>query len=189
MSKHRSTRTTNSTARRALAGCTIAGAALFATVSGGQAWADGVRTPSPTAPAVDHPDQPAAAPSAPAAKPSQPARPAPAVSQPAAANGAAQPAPAAPSAKGAQPAPAAPAAPTVTPSGAAQPSRGPVPQDNSRTDQPQVRSVPQGAAQAGDGSGALDDAGTKLVGGSAAAAVGAGALGFALLRRRSGARG
>ncbi|MEU1424776.1 hypothetical protein ABZ497_33365, partial [Kitasatospora sp. NPDC005751] len=39
MSKHRSTRTTNSTARRALAGCTIAGAALFATVSGGQAWA------------------------------------------------------------------------------------------------------------------------------------------------------
>lgn len=49
--------------------------------------------------------------------------------------------------------------------------------------------MPQGAAQAGDGSGALDDTGTKLIGGSAAAAVGAGALGFALLRRRSGARG
>ncbi len=49
--------------------------------------------------------------------------------------------------------------------------------------------MPKGAAQAGDGSGADDSSGLKLVGGGAVAAVGAGALGFALLRRRSGARG
>ncbi|MFD7415744.1 hypothetical protein [Kitasatospora purpeofusca] len=49
--------------------------------------------------------------------------------------------------------------------------------------------MPKGAAQAGDGSGAGDSSGLKLVGGGAVAAVGAGALGFAVLRRRSGARG
>ncbi|MGV9271042.1 hypothetical protein ACWDRR_41120 [Kitasatospora sp. NPDC003701] len=186
MSKHRSTRTTSSTARRALAGCTIAGAALFATVSGGQAWADGVRPAAPTAPSADNPDQPAVAAPAgakaaptttatPSAKPADPKAPqaAPAVATPSA-----KPAdPKAPQV--AQPAPAAAGAtPTATPSSGVQPGQA-----------PQVKTVPQGAAQAGDGSGALDDAGTKLVGGSAAAAVGAGALGFTLLRRRSGARG
>ncbi|WP_380280215.1 hypothetical protein [Kitasatospora purpeofusca] len=55
--------------------------------------------------------------------------------------------------------------------------------------QPQVRSVPKGAAQAGDGSAAGDASGLQLIGGSVVAAVGAGALGFAVLRRRSGARG
>ncbi|MFB7473823.1 hypothetical protein [Kitasatospora sp. NPDC056184] len=55
--------------------------------------------------------------------------------------------------------------------------------------QPQVRAVPKGAAQAGDGSAAGDSSGLQLVGGSVVAAVGAGALGFAVLRRRSGARG
>ncbi|MFI9360542.1 hypothetical protein ACIG5E_05710 [Kitasatospora sp. NPDC053057] len=55
--------------------------------------------------------------------------------------------------------------------------------------QPQVREVPKGAAQAGDGSGETDGNGLMLAGGGAVAAVGAGALGFALLRRRSSARG
>ncbi|MFE6051142.1 hypothetical protein ACFQ6N_10325 [Kitasatospora sp. NPDC056446] len=99
-------------------------------------------------------------------------------------------------------APAAGAAPTATPSAApapgtpkapaaaaptATPSAG-QPQAPNGT-QPQVREVPKGAAQAGDGSGATDSSGLMLAGGGAVAAVGAGALGFALLRRRSGARG
>ncbi|MEV0534252.1 hypothetical protein [Kitasatospora sp. NPDC050463] len=185
MSKHRSTRTTNSTARRALAGCTIAGAALFATVSGGQAWADGVRTPSPTAPAVDNPDQPGPV-ATPTARPSQAA--------PAVATSTARPGdPKAPQAAPAVATPtAAPSRGPVVATPTATPSSGPVvrPADGAQPSQgPQVTTVPQGAAQAGDGSGTLDDAGTRLIGGSAAAAVGAGALGFALLRRRSGARG
>ncbi|MFD5466739.1 hypothetical protein ACFWIQ_28500 [Kitasatospora sp. NPDC127059] len=73
----------------------------------------------------------------------------------------------------------APAVATDTPSPAPDPAGS----------QPQVREVPKGAAQAGDGSTATDGNGLMLAGGGAVAAVGAGALGFALLRRRSGARG
>lgn len=58
-----------------------------------------------------------------------------------------------------------------------------------RTGAPTARPVPKGAAAAGDGSGASDGSGMMLAGGGAVAAIGAGALGFAVLRRRSGARG
>ncbi|MFI8454107.1 sortase-dependent protein [Kitasatospora sp. NPDC085464] len=93
----------------------------------------------------------------------------------------------------ATPAPADPKAPApvATPSaarGAESPKAVPAPQAPNGT-QPQVREVPKGAAQAGDGSGATDGSGLMLAGGGAVAAIGAGALGFAVLRRRSGARG
>ncbi|MEU4112898.1 hypothetical protein AB0F71_00165 [Kitasatospora sp. NPDC028055] len=90
------------------------------------------------------------------------------------------PRPSAAPAKPGQPAAPAGVAPSVA---TATPSHGPA------GSQPQVREVPKGAAQAGDGSGATDGNGLMLVGGGAVAAVGAGALGFAVLRRRSGARG
>ncbi|WP_037898943.1 hypothetical protein [Streptomyces sp. NRRL S-350] len=108
---------------------------------------------------ADGAPKPVASPAAPSAAPT--ATPTPAPAAPSAARTAA-PAPAAPSA-------AAPQAPSGT--------------------QPQVREVPKGAAQAGDGSGASDSSGLMLAGGGAVAAVGAAALGFAVLRRRSGARG
>ncbi|GHF46789.1 hypothetical protein GCM10018790_25410 [Kitasatospora xanthocidica] len=87
-------------------------------------------------------------------------------------------------------APAAPAgaAPTATPSAGPKSPAPAAPQAPNGT-QPQVRDVPKGAAQAGDGSTASDSSGLMLAGGGAVAAVGAGALGFAVLRRRSGARG
>ncbi|MFF4921103.1 sortase-dependent protein [Kitasatospora sp. NPDC001261] len=144
-------RTHHSPARRVLAACALTGAALLATVTGGQAWADGA--PKPAAPS--------AAPAGDAAVRTAP--PAPATPS-AAPKPEASPAVAAP--KGAAPAPAAP--------GGAQ---------------PQVREVPKGAAQAGDGSTASDGSGLMLAGGGTVAAVGAAGLGFALLRRRSGARG
>ncbi|MBD0670722.1 Tat pathway signal sequence domain protein [Streptomyces sp. CBMA156] len=141
-------RTHYSPTRRVLAACALTGAALLATVTGGQAWADGV--PKPAAPSVAAPD----APRGDATKTATPS--------------------AAP--KTATPTPQAPSAPKVdTP---------PAPNG-----QPQVREVPKGAAQAGDGSGASDGSGLMLAGGGAVAAVGAAALGFAVLRRRSGARG
>ncbi|MDY0816394.1 hypothetical protein [Kitasatospora purpeofusca] len=163
--------TTNRTRRsaavsRLTAVCALTGAALLATVTGGQAWADGVTptvTPTAAAPAepssgsgVKAPEHP---PQTPTARPA-----APSVEPP----------------KG-QP---QPATPTARPEGV-QPTKPQSPTDA----KPQVREVPKGAAQAGDGSGAGDSSGLKLVGGGAVAAVGAGALGFAMLRRRSGARG
>ncbi|MFD8701589.1 hypothetical protein ACFV1W_03065 [Kitasatospora sp. NPDC059648] len=68
---------------------------------------------------------------------------------------------------------------------ASAPAAQPAPADA----RPQVHEVPKGAAQAGDGSGETDGNGLVLAGGGAVAAVGAGALDFAVLRRRSGARG
>ncbi|MFJ6385606.1 hypothetical protein ACIQI7_37075 [Kitasatospora sp. NPDC092039] len=148
-------RTHRSPARRVLAACALTGAALLATVTGGQAWADSA--PKPAAPSVASPNVDAAAktsapaPAAPRAEAPKPEA-SPAVTVP---RSAASPAPAAPG--GAQPA--------------------------------QVREVPRGAAQAGDGSAASDGSGLMLAGGGAVAAVGAAGLGFAVLRRRSGARG
>ncbi|WP_406088615.1 hypothetical protein [Kitasatospora purpeofusca] len=179
-------RTTTNRARRSAgvsrltAVCALTGAALLATVTGGQAWADGgTPTATPKAPSAAAPATPTAVPSAGAGSgpvagggsgpavnvPQQPSRP-PTV----------QPAPpTAEQAKG--------ATPTVQPEGVQ-------PKPQAPTDaKPQVREVPKGAAQAGDGSGAGDSSGLKLVGGGAVAAIGAGALGFAMLRRRSGARG
>ncbi|WP_344325820.1 hypothetical protein, partial [Kitasatospora putterlickiae] len=66
---------------------------------------------------------------------------------------------------------------------------GKEPQVAPPADKPQVREVPKGAAQAGDGSTAGDSSGLKLAAGGTVAAIGAGVLGFAVLRRRSGARG
>ncbi|MEU9042360.1 MULTISPECIES: hypothetical protein [unclassified Kitasatospora] len=88
----------------------------------------------------------------------------------------------------AAPAPANPKAPAAVASPSESPRAVPTPQAPNGA-QPQVREVPKGAAQAGDGSGAADGSGLMLAGGGAVAAVGAGALGFAVLRRRSGARG
>ncbi|MFI9160505.1 hypothetical protein [Kitasatospora aureofaciens] len=88
---------------------------------------------------------------------------------------------------------AAPATEAAPGSASAEPARpagsAPAAQPAPAGSQPQVREVPKGAAQAGDGSGETDGNGLMLAGGGAVAAVGAGALGFALLRRRSGARG
>ncbi|MFF7590951.1 hypothetical protein ACFZCK_26040 [Kitasatospora purpeofusca] len=177
-------RTTTNRARRSAAVsrltavCALTGAALLATVTGGQAWADGGAPAAPSA---------AAAPVTPTATPSA--------------------APAAPSAgAGGGPAVKAPQHPERPPTAqpptveqgkeqvkTAQPTplpEGVQPKPQPPTDaKPQVREVPKGAAQAGDGSGAGDSSGLKLVGGGAVAAVGAAALGFAVLRRRSGARG
>ncbi|MFF7990242.1 hypothetical protein ACFZDG_10685 [Kitasatospora xanthocidica] len=94
-----------------------------------------------------------------------------------------------PSAAGPKAPAAAPAAPTATPSQAGPKTAAPAAPQAPTGTQPQVREVPKGAAQAGDGSGASDNSGLMLAGGGAVAAVGAGALGFAVLRRRSGARG
>ncbi|MFD7831022.1 sortase-dependent protein [Kitasatospora sp. NPDC059803] len=154
-------RTHRSPARRVLAVCALTGGALLTVVTGGQAFADG--TPS-AAPAAG-----AGVSATPTATPS-PAKPAPA-------------APGAPSVAG--------ATPTATPSAgtgpAVQPAAGGA--GVSSDGKAQVREVPKGAAQAGDGSGETDSNGLMLAGGGAVAAVGAGALGFAMLRRRSGARG
>ncbi|MFB7618706.1 hypothetical protein [Kitasatospora sp. NPDC056181] len=153
-------RTHRFAARRGLAVCALTGAALLTTVTGGTAWADGGTKPTPA------PAPASAAPSAPNA---------PAV------NGAAPTA---------APQPSRPGAPAVAGSGNGTVSTAtpaaPAPAGGGA---PQVREVPKGAAQAGDGSGSAGDSGLMLVGGGTVAAVGAGALGFALLRRRSGARG
>ncbi|MEU1284756.1 hypothetical protein [Kitasatospora sp. NPDC005856] len=143
-------RTHHSPARRVLAVCALTGAALMATLSGGQAWADGA--PKPAAPGIVAPTGDASP---------KTAMPAPSAPKPEASPSVAVP-------KGvASPAPAAP--------GGARP--------------PQVREVPKGAAQAGDGSAASDGSGLMLAGGGTVAVVGAAALGFAVLRRRAGARG
>ncbi|MFI2607266.1 hypothetical protein [Kitasatospora sp. NPDC018619] len=143
-------RTHHSPARRVLAACALTGAALLATVTGGQAWADGA--PKPAAPSVASPVAPGG---------ERTATP--------------------------TPAPRPEGGPAVTaPTGARTASPAPVAPNGA---QPQVREVPKGAAQAGDGSGASDGSGLMLAGGGAVAAVGAAALGFAVLRRRSGARG
>ncbi|MER7705584.1 hypothetical protein ABTX81_22180 [Kitasatospora sp. NPDC097605] len=177
------TRTTrNRAVLRLSAVCALTGAALLTAVTGGQAWADGgsgaatpAATPAAKAPAVSGDTgsgtgaapAPAPAPAKPSDVPSQLASPVPTVSPvPKNATRPVAPAPSLTrdaSGKEAQPAPAG--------------------------DKPQVREVPKGAAQAGDGSSAGDSSGLKLVGGGAVAAIGAGALGFAVLRRRSGARG
>ncbi|AUY48170.1 hypothetical protein [Streptomyces sp. CB01881] len=152
-------RTHRSAARRGLAVCALTGAALLTTVTGGTAWADGGTKPTP-APASAAPSAPSA-PNAPAVNGATPS---------------------------AAPQPSRPGAPTVAGSGngtTATPA-APAPAGGGA---PQVREVPKGAAQAGDGSGSAGDSGLMLVGGGTVAAVGAGALGFALLRRRSGARG
>ncbi|MGW3230868.1 sortase-dependent protein [Kitasatospora sp. NPDC001095] len=143
-------RTHHSPARRVLAACALTGAALLATVTGGQAWADGApkptATPTHAVPGVDS-----------AARTAMPVPPK------------------------AQPSPA-----VAGPTGAATATPAPIAPNGAR---PQVREVPKGAAQAGDGSGASGGSGLMLAGGGAVAAVGAAALGFAVLRRRSGARG
>ncbi|MGW4896727.1 sortase-dependent protein [Kitasatospora sp. NPDC004240] len=160
------TRTTRSrahragTARRLATVCALTGAALLATVPGGQAWADGSKPATPTPTAV---------------------APAPAAGSGSGVGGAPTARPAA-----ASPTPAAVApAPSVAAQGNGPGTAQPAPAGG----QPQVREVPKGAAQAGDGSTADDSSGFKLAAGGAVAAVGAGALGFAVLRRRSGARG
>ncbi|MFD8752034.1 sortase-dependent protein [Kitasatospora sp. NPDC059577] len=89
----------------------------------------------------------------------------------------------------ADPKAAAPAVKTATATPADPKAAAPAAPQAPNGSQPQVREVPKGAAQAGDGSGASDSSGLMLAGGGAVAAVGAGALGFAVLRRRSGARG
>ncbi|MFH9352748.1 hypothetical protein [Kitasatospora sp. NPDC017646] len=154
-------RTHRSPARRMLAVCALTGAALMSAVTGGQAWADGApQAATPTAHA--------------------PANAAPAGSAAGGGRPSAVPAPAA-----AEAAPGSAAAPARPAPAGSVPSAQPAPAGA----QPQVRAVPKGAAQAGDGSGETDGNGLMLAGGGAVAAVGAGALGFALLRRRSGARG
>ncbi|MEV7776928.1 hypothetical protein [Kitasatospora sp. NPDC088351] len=145
-------RTHRSSARRVLTVCALTGAALLTAVTGGNAWADGVKTPAPAAPSIA-------------------GSPAPGAAVPSVGSGATP-------ARTGQPAPATPVVggtPTATPAAG---GTG-----------PQVREVPAGAAQAGDGSGSASTSGPLLVGGGTVAALGAGALGFALLRRRSGARG
>ncbi|MFE4517184.1 hypothetical protein ACFRMQ_23665, partial [Kitasatospora sp. NPDC056783] len=84
-------RTHRSPARRVLTACALTGVALLATVTGGQAWADGAAKPTPSV----------AAPAAPAAEAPRPAAPAPAASPAVNPRGAATPAPVAPG--GAQP--------------------------------------------------------------------------------------
>ncbi|MFJ3217833.1 hypothetical protein ACIPLC_18170 [Kitasatospora sp. NPDC086801] len=152
-------RTHRSPARRVLAVCALTGGALLTVVTGGQAFADG--TPAAT------PAGGAAVSAAPTSTPS-PAKPSSAT-------------PGAPSVVGKD----ASSTPTAQPT--AQPAAGGA--GVSSDGKAQVKEVPKGAAQAGDGSGETDSNGLMLAGGGAVAAVGAGALGFAMLRRRSGARG
>ncbi|MFD4537331.1 sortase-dependent protein [Kitasatospora sp. NPDC058397] len=156
-------RTHRSPARRVLAVCALTGGALLTVVTGGQAFADGTPAATPAAGAGVS--------ATPTSTPS-PAKPAPA-------------APGAPSVAGATPT-AKPSAGAGT-GPAVQPAAGGA--GVSSDGKAQVREVPKGAAQAGDGSGETDSNGLMLAGGGAVAAVGAGALGFAMLRRRSGARG
>ncbi|MEV7603330.1 hypothetical protein AB0O91_38765 [Kitasatospora sp. NPDC089797] len=104
-----------------------------------------------------------------------------------AATATAQPTPAAGATVTAHPTPSAGSAVIAT--AKPTPAAGATGQPTPLGSQPQVREVPKGGAQAGDGSAATDGNGLMLAGGGAVAAVGAGALGFALLRRRSGARG
>ncbi|MEV7360541.1 hypothetical protein [Kitasatospora sp. NPDC091276] len=159
-------RTHRSPARRVLAVCALTGGALLTVVTGGQAFADG--TPSAT------PAAGAGVSATPTSTPS-PARPAPAAPSVAGKDAAVTPT-AKPSAQ-----------PVVSGAPTAQPAAGGA--GVSSDGKAQVREVPKGAAQAGDGSGETDSNGLMLAGGGAVAAVGAGALGFAMLRRRSGARG
>ncbi|MFE6866740.1 hypothetical protein ACFVFS_09295 [Kitasatospora sp. NPDC057692] len=162
------TRTTrNRAVVRLTAVCALTGAALLTAVTGGQAWADGgsgAAAPAPVATATATP-----APKAPEAAPAAPAAPT-----------------ATPAAKGAAPAPVVSPVPKQAENGR---PASPAPAPKEAGNQPQVREVPKGAAQAGDGSTAGDSSGLKLVGGGAVAAIGAAGLGFAVLRRRSGARG
>ncbi|MBV6697106.1 hypothetical protein [Kitasatospora aureofaciens] len=113
------------------------------------------------------------------------------------ADGSPAPAPSAPSvsagASAAGAAPSVPRSPQPAQAPAVAPKGAPASPEAPRTStpapgQPQVREVPKGAAKAGDGSGSTAGSGLMLAGGGTVAAVGAGALGFALLRRRSGAR-
>ncbi|MFJ3787937.1 hypothetical protein [Kitasatospora sp. NPDC090091] len=175
-------RTHSSPARRVLAVCALTGAALLTSLSGGQAWADGAPKPAPAAPDAGSGAGSGAAPGAvPQPKVSRPATAAPTAWAAEAGSGAA--ASAVPQPKVSRPA----SAPTAW---AAEATPSPAPAAGSGSGAaPQVREVPKGAAQAGDGSGSTDSSGLKLAGGGAVAAVGAGVLGFALLRRRSGARG
>lgn len=164
-------RTDRAPGRRVLAVCALTGAALLTALTGGQAWADGA--PAPATPTA----APSAAPAIPTATPT---------AGPAASGAVVVPKGSAP----AQPAPARPTAGAPAAAGVAKtPTATPAPADAQDTNRPQVREVPKGAAQAGDGSTATDGNGLTLAAGGAVAAVGAGALGFALLRRRSGARG
>ncbi|MEV6470303.1 hypothetical protein AB0N04_36975, partial [Kitasatospora sp. NPDC051702] len=153
-------RTDRSPVRRVLAVCALTGGALLTAVTGGQAWADG----SGAAPA-------------PAAKP--------ATAQEAGSGTGAAPAPAAKPAavQDAKPSAGSGAVPTATPSPlpprAAQPSAAPAvvgresatpspaPKPAEGGGQPQVKDVPKGAAQAGDGSTATDHSGLALAGGGA----------------------
>ncbi|MED7947599.1 hypothetical protein ACFVYP_40840 [Kitasatospora sp. NPDC058201] len=157
-------RTRRAPARRVLAVCALTGAALLTTFTGGQAWADGSPAPAPATPTAAAPAAPHA-PVTPTVVP--PGAPAPGTTPTAV-----------PSAKAGSD---GPAVPRVTPTHP--PTTGAV------GGPPQVREVPKGAAQAGDGSGSTGSSGLMLAGGGTVAAVGAAALGFALLRRRSGARG
>ncbi|WP_327681857.1 hypothetical protein [Kitasatospora sp. NBC_00458] len=157
-------RTRRAPARRVLAVCALTGAALLTSLSAGQAWADG--SPAPATPTAVAPSTPAA------------------------------PAPAAPHVQVTPTVvPSGAPAPGTTPSGApaVKPGGGQVtpahPAKDAGGGPPQVREVPKGAAQAGDGSGSTGSSGLMLAGGGTVAAVGAAALGFAVLRRRSGARG
>ncbi|MEV6972626.1 hypothetical protein [Kitasatospora sp. NPDC093806] len=175
-------RTHRSPARRVLAVCALSGAALLTAMSGGQAWADG----APAAPASASPNPSVSRAAEPAPqKPTDPQKPTAAPAQPGD-----------PSAKVVVPPTATPSgAPAVAPKGGAMPSVAPerspavAPAPATGTGAPQVREVPKGAAKAGDGSGSTGNSGLMLAGGGTVAAVGAGAIGFALLRRRSGARG
>ncbi|MFJ8041339.1 sortase-dependent protein [Kitasatospora sp. NPDC096147] len=96
------------------------------------------------------------------------------------------PAPAAPSASVSPTAPAAATEkPAVTPA-PVKPSASPSKPTERDGSAPQVKVVPKGGAQTGEGEA---QSSTTLVVGSGLAALGAAGLGFAVLRRRAGARG
>ncbi|MER5640476.1 sortase-dependent protein [Kitasatospora sp. NPDC002227] len=82
------------------------------------------------------------------------------------------------------PAPAVSSAPTAaaSPKPSVSPSAAPA-----GTGTPQVKAVPKGGAQTGEGEESHSTA--TLVAGSGLAAVGAAGIGFAVVRRRAGARG
>ncbi|MEU9131700.1 hypothetical protein AB0D08_26915 [Kitasatospora sp. NPDC048540] len=91
-----------------------------------------------------------------------------------------------PSAAPAAPSAAAPAArPSVAPS--AVPSVAPTAAAGRGTGAPQVREVPKGGAQTGEGSTGPSTA--TLAGGTGLALAGVTGIGFAVARRRAGARG
>ncbi|AUG76158.1 hypothetical protein CFP65_1256 [Kitasatospora sp. MMS16-BH015] len=88
----------------------------------------------------------------------------------------------------------APAAPTASVSAAPSASVSPAPASGGKTavtpapaGAPQVKTVPKGGAQTGEGE--TGPSTVTLVAGSGLAAVGATALGFAVVRRRAGAQG